>query len=233
VIQIVKVEESHVEREGTLSPCKVYCIHAQVTDIQKCAEEMTKSFLDTSWIAALDIVPQNAFQASSAKTIHKLVHNVLNKVVDEVTEDFGEYLISHSALHILEQKSHKKFPLAELFKEKTSNNHGFDFHTESDCKHIMFGEAKFSSDKNPYTLALTQIVEFIKAGKDQYDLIFLQYFKDSKEAVDKVSQGKKGYVAAFSLNAQNPALIMANAKQAAIDNKLCEYEKIYLIGLSA
>src|SRR5690606_32332872 len=111
------------------------------------------------------------------KTIARLVNEILTKVENEVTEDFGEYLISDVAQNVLHTSfKHAKVPLAELLKEKLSNNMGFDFHTENRGSLIVYGEAKYSGSISPYANALTQIAEFIVDEKDMAELLHLRKF---------------------------------------------------------
>lgn len=216
---------------GKITTCRVHCIHVKVKSISNSVTEMTRTISDTSWINKLDTIPRITFEATSRKTIDKLVNDILSKVVDNVTDEFGEYLVSYTAQHVLELgHSHNKVPLAELLKEKMSGNPGFDFHTESVFNHIAFGEAKYSATETPRADALNQICEFIQAKKDDMELNMLQHFVSST-AVNNYEKKKKGYVAAFSLNAQNVDTIFKNALDSNIINSFMGYEELYLIAV--
>lgn len=215
---------------GKVTNCHVYCIHIKVQNVKKHADEIIKSISDTSWISSLNAIDQISYESRSTKTISRLVNSILKKVEDVVTEEFGEYLVSHTAQNLLVTTfNHGKVPLAELFKEKIIGNMGFDFHTESVNKIILFGEAKYSGSINPYTKAIEQIVEFINERKDIGELADVQKFV-SVDASTNAITNKKGYVAAFSINAQKPETILKNAIESIADT-LLEFPELYLIGV--
>ena len=140
-------------------------------------------------------------------------------------------MISDTAQLSLElEHLHTKVPLAELLKEKVSGNPGFDFHTESDRNHIMFGEAKYSGGITPRAKAINQITDFITLEKDNAELIILENFV-SEEAIKNAEEEKKGYVAAFSLNSDNPDLIFINALNSDAIISLFAYPELYLIAI--
>jgi hypothetical protein len=227
-MEILSYEEIDSSLHGT--SCKVYCIHAKVSKIYECAQEMITTISDTSWINKLGPVPKKTFEATSAKTISKLVNDILSKVVNDVTTDFGEYLISHSAQIALEKNSHTKFPLAELLKDRVSGNAGFDFHTESQNQHIMFGEAKYNAASTPKKEAIEQIERFIREKKDDAELLILNNFA-SETAMSKAVDGKRGYVAAFSLNSTNAKKVFQDALDLEELKKLLVHQELYLIGI--
>ncbi|GDX36775.1 hypothetical protein LBMAG18_12860 [Alphaproteobacteria bacterium] len=227
-MEILSYEEIDSSSHGTL--CRVYCVHAKVTKINECAQEMISIISDTSWINKLGPIPKKTFEATSARTISKLVNDILLKVVNEVTADFGEYLISHSAQLALERNSHTKFPLAELLKDRVSGNGGFDFHTESQTQHIMFGEAKYSATYTPKKEAIEQIERFVREKKDDAELLILNNFA-SETAMGKAVDGKKGYVAAFSLNGSDAKKIFQDALNSEVLKKLLVHQELYLIGI--
>ena len=136
-----------------------------------------------------------------------------------------------TAQDVLENSfSHRKVPLAELFKEKVSGNPGFDFHTESNSCMIAFGEAKYSGSENTYTKALTQIVDFISLAKDDMELTDLQRFVSTK-AVENALNGNKAYIAAFSINAKRPETVFNNVLKSDLLTQLVLYPELYLIGV--
>lgn len=210
---------------------RMFAVLVRITNIEKIASEMHDRITETSWLSDLDVVDQITFEATSAKTIQKLVECISNGGTDPLSEDFGEYLISDVALEVLNrQYQHKKVPIAELLKEKISGNAGFDFHTETPENIISFGEAKYSGVSSRYSDALKQILEFIKEKKDNVDLRLLKSFV-SEEAVNSHVNGKKSYSAAFSINAANPDLIMDNAANSESASGLLEFENLFLIGV--
>ena len=139
-MKIISAKEIDMTLHGRIMAGRVYCIHVKVDDVGSSAKSIIDMISDVSWINKLEPAQQVAFRATSERTVQKLVGDILSKVTDEVTSDFGEYLVSYTAQHVLElHHTHVKVPLAELLKEKVIGNPGFDFHTESDSNHIIFG----------------------------------------------------------------------------------------------
>jgi len=213
------------------SGCAVHYIHVVVQDVAFAAKEIITLIKDKSWISSLNAVDQVAFDARASRTIAKLVNDVLTKVISEVTAEFGEYLITYTAQEtLITHHEHGRVPWAELFKEKISGNMGFDFHTQSKSEIIIFGESKYSSDSNPYSNALEQIVDFINDKKDEGELSDVSKFVSGTASLNATKK-IKGFVAAFSLNAKNPAGILKNALECGFLNPLLVYPEIYLIGI--
>lgn len=213
------------------SSCKIYKIHVIIDNVEERAKEMVNIISSTSWITKLSSVEAASYSARAKRTIEKLVNEIFEKVSTQISTDFGEYMISMTAQDVLENSfSHRKVPLAELFKEKVSGNPGFDFHTESPSSIIAFGEAKYSGTENPYTKALTQIAGFIDMGKDIMELVDLKNFV-SGAAIQAAIVNNKAFVAAFSLNAKNPDFIFKNILCSKDILPLLKYPELYLIGV--
>lgn len=211
--------------------CQVYVIHVKINDVNARAKEIIETVLDTSWITGLSVIKQAAYSATISKTVEKLVTDILAKVDGKVTEDFGEYLVSDSAgLALQMEYSHKKLAIAELWKEQASGNPGFDFHTESHTTLIAYGEAKYNSGNSPYTIALDQIGLFVTDKKDEMDFIHLENMV-SPQAMTNALGKKRGYIAAFSLNAKNIDKVFENALKSASAQKLYCHSELYLIGV--
>ena len=128
------------------------------------------------------------------------------------------------------ENSQKEAPSICIFKEQKSGNPGFDFHTESFSNIIAFGEAKYSASINPYTKALSQIVDFIGLCKDDMELTDLSNFV-SGQAIDRALNGVKAYIAAFSLNSKKPETILTKVLNSEYLSKLLSYPELYLIGV--
>jgi|TARA_B110000908_G_scaffold169938_1_gene228206 hypothetical protein len=230
-MKIISNKKYDLKALGIESECEVHCIHVQIIDIKGRADEMITAISDESWISKLSGIRNKTFKARAQRTIEKLVNDILKKVDDNITAEFGEFLISDTAQLSLElEHLHTKVPLAELLKEKVSGNPGFDFHTESDRNHIMFGEAKYSGGITPRAKAINQITDFITLEKDNAELIILENFV-SEEAIKNAEEEKKGYVAAFSLNSDNPDLIFINALNSDAIKSLFAYPELYLIAI--
>lgn len=230
-MKVVNAQKIDMAGLGIPTTCSVYQLHLQVSNVAECAGEMIDMLADRSWVTAMQVIPQVSYRARAEKTITTLVNNIFGKVQDTVTEEFGEYLISHSAGCALEESHlHKKMPLAELWKEKITGNPGFDFHTESSTGIVVFGEAKYKATGSPYTVALQQISDFVDGEKDVSELVDLQHFA-SEGAITNASRGVKGFIAAFSLNAKNIQTIFSNALKSDEAKKLLCHTELYLIGI--
>lgn len=228
---IVNYKHENMEDYDKTTDCEVYSIHVKVDDISTKAKQMIIMIQDTSWITELDIIERASFEVRAQPTIDKLVHEILSKVTTTLSDDFGEFLISATAQDSLElQYDHTKVPLAELFKEKKSGNPGFDFHTETSTQLLAYGEAKYSGSINPYTKALKQIKGFLDESKDKMELTDLKHFT-SEESISSALEDKKAFVAAFSINSENPSDIIENALSSEHIDNLLDYEELYIIGI--
>jgi len=214
-----------MEDYNKTTDCEVYTIHVKIDDISTKAKAMITMIQDTSWIQELGIVEQRSFEVRARKTIEKLVQDILLKVESTVSEEFGEFLISVTAQNSLELKcSHKKVPLAELFKERKTGNGSFDFHTETPSELIAFGEAKYSGNNTRYRDALEQITDFINEEKDISDMTDIKHFVSENATLKVIENNKKAFVAAFSINAKNPSKVIENALSSDYINGLLIYD---------
>lgn len=210
----------------------VWYVGVRITNTAAYAQEMKKQILDTSWIAKLNGWAKASYEARAKKTIAHLVSCILNQVKNQVTSDFGEILVSMSAQDALEQFfNHKKLPLAELWKEKSKGNPGFDFHTETKDYYLVFGEAKYRQDNNPYNLALKQIKDFIENRKDIMELVDLKNLvsDDTKKWIETAFGPMKAYAAAFSM--KKGAKLLKNIENSSLLKQLLDQKMIFLIGV--
>ncbi|WP_133259702.1 hypothetical protein [Pseudochryseolinea flava] len=192
---------------------------------------MIADISNDNWITKLDVIDRASYRAKSQQTVDRLIKEIFSNVSTKLTEEFGEYLISYSATKALEKVyKHVPLPLAELWKERIVGNAGFDFHTESPDDLIVFGESKFSSSKNPHTIALDQIAAFVKAKKDEMDLSDLRRFA-RQSSVQNVIANHKAYVAAFSLNGKRHRQIFNTALKSENINALLCHAELYLVGI--
>lgn len=230
-MEVIKAKKEDMSEYGRTTTCAVHAVHIKIKDIKICAQEMMTAFEDTNWIEKLNAVGKISISARSEKTIDKLVNTILKGVDDKVTEDFGEYVISYYGQHVLfENFTHVKVPLPEFWKEKITGNPGFDFHTETLGSTIAFGEAKYNSNSNPYTIAIDQIIDFVKNKKDDAELIDLEKFV-SAFAVQRYIDGFKAYVIAFSLKAKTPETVFRNLLSSDLFEELLIHSEIYVIGI--
>jgi len=187
-----------------------YISFVQIKDVNSHAKKLLREISDTSWIAKLDSISKMSYENIALETIDRLV-KIFKSVNNTVTSDFGEFLISMSSGHCLQKKlNHEVLPLSELWKEKVSNNHGFDFHTLSPANKFSFGEAKFVSKGNSYTSSAKQVLRFVRECKDQRDAVHLRYFSPLV-AIDNLKNGKRGFIVAFSINSDDFKLILKNS----------------------
>jgi hypothetical protein len=207
--------------------------YMEVTSLRDFAEQITHLVLDKSWMTNLDSVIKKAYDRTVTQTANKLVQ-IFNatSATGTLGADFGELMVSIGSAHALERIfTHVKLPIAELWKPQLSQNEGFDFHTTCPSKIINFGEAKYSSSTNPYTLAMTQAESFIDDEKHFRDAVHLKHLVDA-DCLANLDNNQFGIVAAFSLRSGSPEKIFVNAVKAvaplAAKNKI---ENIYLVGV--
>lgn len=230
-MKVVWFEKIDMKAYGIDTDCDVYAAHIKISNIDRRAEAMIEMISDTSWIEPLAATKKATFRATSKRTITELVKKIQGRVEnDKLTENFGEYLVSDTALETLEQiYKHARVPLAELLKERITGNPGFDFHSECEVNLISFGEAKYSGKSSPYNRALKQIKDFVEMEKDTAELIVVENFV-SKTAIDRCLNGEKAYTAAFSLTG-DPKQMFKNAIENKHLKKLLVHCELYLIGV--
>ena len=212
---------------------KVHLIVVQVSDIKAAATEIITALNDVSWIAKLDPVARDSYEATALRTIDKLTSDFAS-INSSVTSSFGEYLVSIAAGDSLEiVLNHDVFPIAELWKEKVTKNHGFDFHTESLQEVISFGEAKYEKGTNPYNDSADQILKFIALKKDRGDGVHLEKFA-SKNAISNLLKSSRGFTVAFSMHSDKPESILKNALKSDLIKKLilCSHE-LHIVGVKS
>ena len=228
IIYHKKVEQSELPSDVSAD---VYISYIEVEDVNKYAKKLISEISNTSWISELNPVAKMSYEDTAKETIEKLV-NIFKSINNNVTQEFGEFMISMSSGHYLESKlSHSVLPLSELWKEKLSNNHGFDFHTLSPQDKFSFGEAKYVSSGNSYTSSAEQVNRFASEGKDKRDAVHLINFS-SPTAIKNLENDRKGFIVSFSLNSQNHELILKNSlknKDIKSLSKICD--ELYIIGV--
>lgn len=227
---IDRIDNTTLSNIPTSTSCDINCLHIKIKDFKTIVQEFEKYITDTSWINSLDEISKITFKINAEKTIDKIVNGIINKISTGVNEDIGEFIVSYSAQHALHlEYSHIKIPLAELLKEKISNNPGFDFHTISTKNYLVFGEAKFSMNSTPRALALDQIENFIDK-KDKSELIWLKPFLDTITETNIINNDK-GYAAAFSFNGSSINTILNNALASEPIKEIIKHKELYLIAV--
>lgn len=210
-----------------------YVSFIEISDVNTHAQNLLAEISNTSWISKLNPVAKMSYEEVALKTIQKLVE-IFQTVNNTVTKDFGEFMISMSSGHYMNEKhNHTVLPLSELWKEKLSNNHGFDFHTLSPADKFSFGEAKFVSKGNSYTSAAEQVVRLAGEGKDRIDAVHLMHFGKAV-AIDNLGNGKRGFIVSFSINTNDYATILKNSLNNENIKKLTKScDELYIIGVKA
>ncbi|WP_223266774.1 hypothetical protein [Luteimonas gilva] len=206
-----------------------------VSDVGKLAHELTQIVVDTSWMAHLDKGARRAYEKTVAETAALLIDIFKAASLippSDIQEEFGELMVSMGAARALNQVfSHYEVPLAELWKPQAKQNEGFDFHTVCPAERVHFGEAKYSSQKSPHGAAISQISSFLEAEKHFRDRTHLEKLVPLK-AIQNLDNEDFGVVAAFSINAANPDIVIKNAitkaKALAGTHKISQ---IYLVGV--
>lgn len=225
--QIVDISEHNKKNDN------VTFIGIRIQDIESYANKMKLQILDTSWIAQMSPLNQQSYSARANETIKCLVNDVLSEVKNSVTAEFGEILISMSAQDALNiTHNHRILPLSELWKTRVRGNDSFDFHTESKECYIVFGEAKYQTNKTSYNTALKQVVKFINFRKDDMDLADLMNLVTAKTKSTFETYGAlKSYAAAFSVKNLDNKKLIEQIKENKFFKQLMTQYKLYLIGI--
>lgn len=213
--------------------CSVRLIQVKINDMEQRIQEVINAINDMSWcykIADRDI--KEAYIAARDRTIKTLMTDIFNDITLPISQEVGEYVISTTAQEILVANfKHNHVPLSELWKEKTSGNPGFDFHTVTPSDLIMFGEAKFSKKKNPYGKGIEQASRFIEEKKDKYDKTHLLHIIKAQKPLENFSNGSRAFCVAFSLNTCRPKQILYNAAKHIKKFNLDLHPEFFVIGV--
>lgn len=232
-MKIIHHEKISTESLPPEAIASTYISYIEIQDINTHAKNLFEVISDTSWINNLNPIAKKSYEETANKTIEKL-SKIFKEVKNTVTKEFGEFLVSMSSGHCLKIKeNHVVLPLSELWKEKLSNNHGFDFHTVSPSNKIAFGEAKYVSDDNSYNAAAKQVNDFIEDSKDGIDAVHLMHLT-TPESINNLLESKRGFIVAFSINSENYKLILDNTlKNEYILNLTKSCDELYIIGVKA
>lgn len=136
----------HTEVTSSANP-KIHLCHVNISDLKKIAFELSASVMDSSWIMDMDEGARRSYKQTASDTASSLVE-VFNAAIadDRVSGEFGELVVSMGSSRSLKVIfQHISLPIAELWKPQRKQNEGFDFHTVCDKNVINFGEAKFKS----------------------------------------------------------------------------------------
>lgn len=197
--------------DSNLRVCQV-----SIADIEALATSIVNAVVDRSWMADIDGLTRKGYEAAVSLTAPLLVALVSDVAASgKLTEDFGEIMVSIGSSRALSSVyGHVALPIAELWKPKSRNNEGFDFHTVCPRDFINFGEAKYSGSSSPHGLAINQIAGFIQNKKHLMDVHYLGTLCCA-EAMSRLDFDEFGVIAAFSLNGVNHNVILGNASASA------------------
>ncbi len=200
-------------QDGNPLPCVVHALVIQISDHQSYAKSMLEKINENNWINHLNPVAKVTYKKRVERTAEGLARNFAKQANNsQVQAEFGEYMISMSTVEsLVAELDHKGIPLSELWKEKLSGNPGFDFHTETPCNYVAFGEAKYRSTGNAYQMAGESVVRFIGDQKDFGDAEALRNFVTSAAMSNLVDDETRSFTLAFSISSNNCELIFQNA----------------------
>jgi hypothetical protein len=201
---------------SALGHANIKVCFVKVTKLDDFATRISELVLDTSWMTGLDHGVRRAYDTTVRETAEALVKVFKDtSATGVVGAEFGETMVSIGSARALEKIfDHKRIPLAELWKPQVKQNEGFDFHTVCTDEFINFGEAKYSGSSSPHGLAINQADDFLEAEKHLRDRIHLINLV-SQPAINQLDSDQFGVVAAFSVNADNPLIVLKNAANTA------------------
>lgn len=231
-IEIVNIDDLNLEK--SFPNCEIHAVSVVFDgqeDVSQYVVQLGKEISDTSWLNSLSLIHKKAFDPLVNASVRRIVGEIFAGIINDLNTNIGEYLISGCAQDCLVDKfQHFKLPLAELLKEKTTGNSGFDFHTISTNSKLVQGESKFSLNSTRYDAALNQIADFIQKGKDDGDFGTLIPLLD-EITIQNLIENKRGYCAAFSTSANSPAEIIKHALTHSALDTICLCDEFYLISV--
>ncbi|MFD0716232.1 hypothetical protein [Paenibacillus sp. GCM10027626] len=209
----------------------VQFIRIDPEDLQVTLASILRTLMDMSWLKKFDEdFMQSSFEHRANKTIEDIQKKFENSEEDKIASDAGEYVISELAREsLVSQLKYLNIPLAELLGKKISGNPGFDFHSQNSITDtVIFGEAKYVARQSAYSSALSQVVQFVKDGKDIDDVGDLKHFC-TPNALQRVIKGNKGFAVAFSAKqTTTDTLIKTITKRQDFLDLLCHDEVILI-----
>lgn len=211
----------------------VIFIRIEPSDLKITINDIICSLNNLSWIETFDKeYIRKSFKIRASTTAEHLSNNLNNFAQDKVTTDIGEIVVSElSRLAIVNELKYRDIPLAELFKQKISGNHGFDFFSETLSQFIVFGEAKYVSNSNGYGRALEQIERFIVEERDTSDLNDIDKFV-SELSLNNHDQNHKAFACAFSATSIETETLINHILKNANFNKIKHHKEIILIAVN-
>ncbi|MDU7195123.1 MAG: hypothetical protein E6279_04825 [Streptococcus sp.] len=227
VIECFKISD-----KGYSHPNVIF-IRIEPSDLKTTINDIICSLNNLSWIETFDKeYIKKSFKIRASKTAEHLSNKLNNFAQDKVTADIGETVVSElSRLAIVNELEYRDIPLAELFKQKISGNHGFDFFSETLSQFIVFGEAKYVSNSNGYGRALEQIERFIMEERDTSDLNDIDRFV-SDSSLNNHTKNGKAFACAFSATSIKSETLIDNILNNDNFNKIKHHREIILIAVN-
>lgn len=220
-----------------LSTPKSLLIRIEATDLKITLREIFLSLSNLCWVNNLPNTSnmfKKSLQRRAETTVKRLEEVLISGSKSNVSSSAGEYVVSELAHSVVVNEfGYIDIPLAELFKQKSKGNPGFDFFAEDPKSNIvLFGEAKYSSTSNSYQRAFVQIVEFVeKDGKDVLDMADLEHFC-SQKAQENMLNGKKGFIAAFSSTTISDEDLKKHIENNNDYKQLLDYEELVCVAVN-
>lgn len=183
---------------------KTRFIRIEPTNLSVTLREIFESLMDLSWLDQFKETPlYGSFRDRVAPTLETIEKDFQKGTITTVGKDAGEKVVSELAHQIVvSHLGYFDIPLSELFKEQKGQNPGFDFLSMNNNNYVLlFGEAKYRSDKYAHWASLDQIEAFIKEKKDSKDVanfLFFIPFEKYPQPYKNFENGERGYIAAFS-----------------------------------
>lgn len=211
-------------------------IRIEPTDLSITLREIYNSLANLCWINNLpntSAMFKLSVKKRAERTVEKLEKELKLSPDSSVSSSAGEYIVSelaHSTL--VNDFGYLDIPLAELFKQKSKGNPGFDFFAVDPTNVFMlFGEAKYSSSTNAYGRAFKQIVDFVdKDCKDVMDMADLEHYC-TEEVQNNMLNGIKGYIAAFSSMSMADNVLKSNIEKDKHYQQLLKYEEVVCVAV--
>lgn len=220
-----------------MSSPKVTLIRIEPTDLTITLREIYYSLSNLCWINNLPNVSRvfrRSLRARAEGTINVLREELKLRPDSSLSSSAGEYVVSELAhATVVNDLGYLDIPLGELIKQKIKGNPGFDFFAVNPKTIVLlFGEAKYSSNTNAYDRAFEQIVRFAEVeDKDIKDMADLEHLCP-EEAQDKVVDGIKGYIAAFSATSMSDEVLKSHIEKNLSYQELLKYEEVVCVAVN-
>lgn len=220
-----------------MSSPKVTLVRIEPTDLAITLREIYNSLANLCWINNLPNVSRvfkKSLQARATGTVEVLKNELVLNPDSSLSSSAGEYVVSELAHStVVNELNYLDIPLGELIKQKVKGNPGFDFFSVNPTTMVLlFGEAKYKARANAYDSAFAQIVRFVEQEeKDIKDMADLEHLCPAG-AQDKVADGIKGYMAAFSSTSMSDKVLKDHIEKHADFQKLLKYEELVCVAVN-